>query len=306
MSTRCAAVTGATGRIGARLMRALLEAGIRVRALSRTGAEPLAGVDWVIGDLFDPVTLRELLDGADVVIHAAGQLEGPADQVERSLVTGTRLVADAAKQIRMVHISSLVVLDTAHGPELIDEGSPLEPTPERRGVYTRAKCAAEELMRARAATQDVVIVRPGIVVDHDLRIPASVVLAIGSLRISVGPGGAAMPVVHADDAAAGLVVAAVRASAGDLLHLIDPHSVTRDRLYARLDDAERSGVRINIGGAVLAAAKLANRTRLPTLGDAAYRILSAGSPHRWPAQRIIDLGWRPAHLARWLGDSGSN
>ena len=57
-------VTGATGNIGAELVRALTEAGEPVRALVRDPATPLPdGVEAVTGDLNRPETLRPALAG---------------------------------------------------------------------------------------------------------------------------------------------------------------------------------------------------------------------------------------------------
>ncbi|MFF0016638.1 NAD(P)H-binding protein [Streptomyces sp. NPDC005374] len=58
-------VTGATGNVGAELVRALAESGERVRAVSRSGqaeGSP-AGVEAVAGDLNRPETVRDALDG---------------------------------------------------------------------------------------------------------------------------------------------------------------------------------------------------------------------------------------------------
>ncbi|MDH6515390.1 uncharacterized protein YbjT (DUF2867 family) [Streptomyces sp. SAI-135] len=58
-------VTGATGNVGAELVRALAASGERVRAVSRAGrSEGLpAGVTAVAGDLNRPETVRDALDG---------------------------------------------------------------------------------------------------------------------------------------------------------------------------------------------------------------------------------------------------
>jgi uncharacterized protein YbjT (DUF2867 family) len=58
-------VTGATGNVGAELVRALAESGERVRAVSRSGrteGSP-ARVEAVAGDLNRPETVRDALDG---------------------------------------------------------------------------------------------------------------------------------------------------------------------------------------------------------------------------------------------------
>jgi len=55
------AVTGATGHIGANLVRALIASGRRVRCLTRQDRAALAGLDveCVPGDVLDPATLRD-------------------------------------------------------------------------------------------------------------------------------------------------------------------------------------------------------------------------------------------------------
>jgi uncharacterized protein YbjT (DUF2867 family) len=58
-------VTGSTGNVGAELVRALIQAGAPVRALTRadTGKPTPAGVQLAIGDLNRPETLRDALAG---------------------------------------------------------------------------------------------------------------------------------------------------------------------------------------------------------------------------------------------------
>jgi uncharacterized protein YbjT (DUF2867 family) len=58
-------VTGATGRVGRHVVRELLAAGARVRAMTRhpDGAGLPEEVEVVAGDLAEPATLRRVLDG---------------------------------------------------------------------------------------------------------------------------------------------------------------------------------------------------------------------------------------------------
>ncbi|MER6346741.1 NAD(P)H-binding protein [Streptomyces sp. NPDC001595] len=67
-------VTGATGNVGAPLVRALAEAGEPVRAMNRSGrADGLpAGVSAVAGDLDRPETVRGALDGVRAVFLMPG------------------------------------------------------------------------------------------------------------------------------------------------------------------------------------------------------------------------------------------
>jgi dihydroflavonol-4-reductase len=72
-------VTGATGFTGGALARRLASEGTPVRALVRGGAaraRPLAelGIEIAAGDLADPASLREALDGVSAVYHIAAVL----------------------------------------------------------------------------------------------------------------------------------------------------------------------------------------------------------------------------------------
>ncbi len=297
------AITGATGRVGAALIRALLRAGRPVRALSRRPQVPQDGVEWVRGDLLDSSAVGRLVAGSDTVFHAGGQLAGRPDEVERSLVEGTANVLRAARHARVVHISSLVVLDTASAtsPRLIDETCPLEAFPDRRGAYTRAKSAAEALARSASNGHDVIIVRPGLVVSagHNA-IPPSIGLRFGPCVILAGPRHARLPVVHADDLATGLLCALTAMQRGEILHLVDPMPVTRAALLRRIAAGMQLTVGIPASAAALMLARRAAGSRQARVADAAYRLLSAGTPHEWSAGRATAIGWRPGALAAWL------
>ena len=71
------AVTGGTGFVGSHLLDAALAAGHSVAALTRRDQQPREGVDWVAGSLDDREALRQLVDGADAIIHVAGTISAP-------------------------------------------------------------------------------------------------------------------------------------------------------------------------------------------------------------------------------------
>jgi len=74
------ALTGATGFIGTALRERLVAAGYRVRALYRPRPgrvlENAPGVKWIAGDLNDRDALAALVQGADAVVHCAGNVRG--------------------------------------------------------------------------------------------------------------------------------------------------------------------------------------------------------------------------------------
>lgn len=81
---RLVAVTGATGFVGTHLVAALARRGWRLRLLVRRWSPlpSLAGVDadLVLGDVSSEPALRQLVAGADAVVHAAGLIKAKADR----------------------------------------------------------------------------------------------------------------------------------------------------------------------------------------------------------------------------------
>ena len=94
-----AAITGATGFLGQHVVRALADDGWRVRILARRDPVSLfwSGLtpEVVRGDLFDQLALKRLSEGADVVVHIAGQIGGRKRDLDRINIEGSRNVAKA-------------------------------------------------------------------------------------------------------------------------------------------------------------------------------------------------------------------
>jgi len=160
-------VTGASGFVGANLVRALLTRGWTVRALVRGVAPSLDGLDVerVTGDLFFP-GLMESMRGCDVVFHVAAMYSlwrKDRDEVMRVNVEGTRLVLGAARRAgvkRVVHTSSVAAIGVQAGGDPADEQYQSRPD-DLIGAYKRSKYEGEmEARRAIAGGQDVVIVNP--------------------------------------------------------------------------------------------------------------------------------------------------
>ena len=93
-------VTGATGRIGQRLVEALVAAGHSVVGLARSsdGVQQVEalGATAVQGDLADEAALREGVREARVIYHLAGGVRGRGDQTpERINKEGTECLLRA-------------------------------------------------------------------------------------------------------------------------------------------------------------------------------------------------------------------
>ena len=155
------AISGGAGFLGLHLARRLVAAGDAVRTLDVVpldDAELERDVDERRGDVRDLSQVRELVAGADVVVHAAAALPIQASrQAIRSVnVDGTENVLRASRDAnvrRVVFISSTAVygIPVKHP---IEEDDPLIGV----GLYGESKIDAEALCRVAAV--ETTIIRP--------------------------------------------------------------------------------------------------------------------------------------------------
>src|SRR5690606_9392446 len=116
LAARTVLVTGANGFTGGHLARRLIDAGHRVRALVRPGANAeglrKAGIEVFCGQLTDAKDVRNAAAGCERIYHiaAAFRTAGHPDQYYYDVnVGGTRNVLDAAQSAgceRVVHCST--------------------------------------------------------------------------------------------------------------------------------------------------------------------------------------------------------
>jgi uncharacterized protein YbjT (DUF2867 family) len=109
-------VTGGTGFVGPKVVRALLAKGHEVRALVRRPerAAQLAawGAELVTGDVTDPPSLRTAVDGCTHVVHLVAILKGSPADFQWVMTQGTANVVAAAKDAQVERF----VLMSALGP----------------------------------------------------------------------------------------------------------------------------------------------------------------------------------------------
>jgi len=177
-------VTGATGFIGAALVRRLLQAGASVRALARPSARAdeleTRGVEVVRGDLRDAAAVARAVEGAEVVYHTAAKVEGPGSREEfiETNVCGTQHVFRACirQGVRhVVHISSIAVYGLAQQGELINEDTPFDGSPDKRDSYAQSKIEADQYVVTNSWKTElaVTILRPGIVYGPGRPLPTA-------------------------------------------------------------------------------------------------------------------------------------
>lgn len=169
-------VTGATGHVGANLVRMLLDRGDEVRVLIHQDALGLDGLDVEIhtGDVIQD-DLSDLMSGAEVLYHLAAviSIDGdPTGAVEATNVVGPRRAAEAALAAgvrRMVHCSSIHAFAEEPVDVVVDEARPRDP--DAPCAYNRSKARGEAAVREVVARGlDAVVVHPtGIIGPYDLR-----------------------------------------------------------------------------------------------------------------------------------------
>jgi nucleoside-diphosphate-sugar epimerase len=209
-------VTGAAGFLGSHVTDLLLARGERPRALVRPGEDvaSLAAADLDIyqADVGDSATLGPALQGVDRVFHCAARTGpwGPAAEYQRTNVRGLQTLVRTALDAgvgRLVHVSSI----TVHGNDVggqADESAPLraEPNP-----YSRSKVEGERLLEHMIQDEGapVTIVRPGwIYGPRDTASFARFARMIETGRmIMVGSGENHLPLIYAQDAARGVLLA---------------------------------------------------------------------------------------------------
>ncbi len=221
-------VTGASGFVGAAVLRKLGEAGLTVRVLIRPTSrrDHLIGsaAELLAGDLRDRSSVKAAIAGCRYVFHVAADYRlwarARAETFD-SNVAGTRHVMEealAAGVERVVYTSSVATLTLRPDGTEADESVSL---PEHHGVgaYKRSKIAAERLVREMVVERGLpaVIVNPSTPIGPgDLRPTPTgrIIVAAASGRIPafVETG---LNLVHVDDVAEGHLAALQRGTIGE-------------------------------------------------------------------------------------------
>lgn len=171
------AVTGASGHVGANLVRMLLAQKRRVRAIVKEDTRALEGLDveLVHADVLDPGALETAFAGVEAVYHLAARISvwgGDGGKVEAVNVEGARNVAAACVKSgvrRMIHFSSIHAI-TQH-----PRGEPLDESRECVGrealAYDRSKALGEQAVLEEAGNRlEVVVISPtGIIGPLDFK-----------------------------------------------------------------------------------------------------------------------------------------
>jgi NADH dehydrogenase len=237
-------VTGGTGFIGPRIVRALRERDKPVRALVRQpgtrSATTLAawGAELVRGDMTNAESLRRAVDGCDTVVHLVAIRQGPREQFERIMEQGTRDLVAASRNAGVARFVLMSALGTSAATK------DLVP-------YYHAKWEQEETVRGSGLEH--VIFRPSFAFARDGGIlPTFRRLAkLSPVTPIIGSGQQRIQPIWVDDVAAYFSHSVDKADAANrLFELGGPDVVSWNEFWSRLKRAlgqRRPSVHVPVG-----------------------------------------------------------
>ncbi len=304
-------MTGATGFVGWHVARMLLERGERVKAFVRDPARlrELDGAEPVQGDLRDPRSLAQAVEGCGVVYHVAADYRLWARdprEMYRSNVDGTRHLLNAA---RRSGVERVVYTSTVGCIGLPEQGIGDEQTPvgieDMQGPYKRSKFLAEQVaLESAAGGLPVVIVNPTAPVgDHDFKPTPTGKMLVDFVR-------GAMPafldtglnVVDVRDVAAGHLAACERGKVGER-YILGSENLTLEGIFGTLAKAVgRPAPKIRIPYAAAYAAGVVSTAWAAVTGKEPLAPLDGVKMARkkmWVSQdkAVRELGYAPGPAA---------
>jgi len=313
-----AAVTGASGHLGANLVRTLLDRKWQVRAIVRHDIRALEGLDIerVSGDVLDEESLQRAFTSVNVVFHLAGRISivsRDRKEVEAVNITGVRNVVKACIATgvkRLVHTSSFHAHKQEPLDEPLDESHPLL-GPGRYPPYNHSKAEGERIVRAAIGEGlDAIIINPGGMLGPNDFKPSYfgttiLSLASGKLPALVNAG---LCWVDIRDVAEGMINACEHAKAGSK-YILSGNWVSL--VYIAQQVANITGVRpprvvlpmwIAKSSAPLATFFDRIRGRRPLFTPISMKELES-NPHISYAKAVRELGYKPRPLEQTISET---
>ncbi|HQR43044.1 MAG TPA: NAD-dependent epimerase/dehydratase family protein, partial [Gemmatales bacterium] len=263
------------------------------------------GCQVVQGDLNDPASIRQAMDGVDAVIHSAATVGdwGPVEDYRQTNVQATTLLLEEARQRqvnRFVHISTLGVYE-ARDHHNTDESTP--PPAQHMDGYTQTKMEAEAVVMGYHKTHQlpVVILRPGFVYGtRDRTVLPKLIenLKLGKVRY-LGSGEQQMNTIHVKNIVDAVFLAIEKPNAvGQVYNLTDDEIVTKKRFMETV--AETAGLPKPTRHVPLAVAKV-----LATIMESVARMRGARQAPLITRARIkflgLNLGYSCEKIKQQLG-----
>jgi len=253
-----ALVTGATGFVGAAVVRALLKTGVDVRVLARRDSDfsnlQQFKIDGAYGDLRDKDSLRKALAGCGQLYHVAAHYalwaRNPAIFYDVN-VTGTKNLLEAARDVgteRIVYCSTIGAIGLPPDGGLGTEKTPVS-LKQMAGHYKRSKYLAEqEVLKLTKQGLPVVIVNPSAPVgEGDVKPTPTGQMIVefmkGRMPAYIETG---MNIVDVDDVAAGHLLAMEKGRIGERYILGTKNLMLREvfEILSRLTGVKMPSVKL--------------------------------------------------------------
>ena len=140
-------VTGATGFIGANVVRVLLDAGASVRVLTRHGSDTrnLTGlpVAMAYGDVRDIASLRPALQGCDTLYHVAAHYSLWTPQPDAMYATNVQGTTNLLQVALELGIQKVIYTSSVATIRIPDDGSPGDETMYLAPEHAIGRCFSE-------------------------------------------------------------------------------------------------------------------------------------------------------------------
>jgi len=314
-------VTGATGFLGAHLIRALVARGAGPIRAMQSSAPPSwlseLGVEVFRGSVTSPDDVTRALAGVDRVYHLAGQVSmkpGDAHRMYQIHVDGTRILCRAAAEtgVRRIVMSSTsgTIAVSKRADAGLDESSPAPVELIARWPYYASKLYQEEA--ARRACRDkveLVIMNPSLLLgpgDDRLSSTRTVLQFLGREIAITPPGG--LNFVDVRDVADAFLTAMERGTAGER-YLLGAVNWTFAEYFGRLERLTKVSApllkgrgNVTLWAAHAQAALYKKLGRTAPIDPAAVDMAS----HYWyfeSGKAARDLGWTPRDASDTLHDT---
>ncbi len=239
-------VTGASGFIGSRLVKRLLQTGAQVKVLviKESNLENIQGlsIELAYGDLRDYETLRSALEGCDALFHVAADyrlwVPNP-DQLYKTNVEGTVNIMRASLEEgvkRVVYTSSVATLGLNPDASPANEDTPVS-IRDMIGHYKRSKFIAEEKVREMVKKNRL----PAVIVNPSTPIGPGDIKPTPTGRIIIEAASGRMPayvdtglnIVHVDDVATGHILAFEKGRIGER-YILGGENISLKRLLQEI------------------------------------------------------------------------